>query len=279
MRRGTRVSFHLAALFVVAHLRTADLAAQEPVDGTQPGLDASISLDSNHGAAGAWLQFTPAVGYAFNPRWSVAAGVPIYYVSAGATYDGLAGVAGIGDAYGSISLDLSSNRVTFYTTATASARTGNVDKGLGAGQTSWDWTGHLVGELGRVGPFVSSGVGNNIRTGNESLGVGAGTARPVAGVSSGSVAHAETGLEISVWKSVTLTASGYGVFNLNGTVPSDEDETSDHGIGLVLWTQVTPSVDLSLWFSRSLAYADYTTVSVSVTYNWRHPGRPRPATP
>lgn len=255
----------------VPEIRAFKGAARELAGSATPvsGLDVSITVDSNHGGDGTWLQLTPGVDYTFNPRWNVTAAVPVYYVSAGATEKGTAAVKGIGDVYGSLSLDLSSDAVTFYTTATASAPTGSVDEDLGAGQTSWDWTGHLAGAFGRFGPYVQGGVGNNLKAANESLGAGAGAARPAIGVGIGNLAHAEGGVEINIWKSVTLTASGYGVFNLNGS--DDPDEVSDRGVGLVLSDQVTPSLDLSLWISRSLTYVNYTTVSLSATFRWKHP--------
>jgi hypothetical protein len=267
--------FWPGTLVILANLLTISLAAQQPAGIATPvsGFDASISVDSNHGGNGTWHQLTPGIGYTFNPRWSVTAAVPLYVVSAGATDEGTAGLRGIGDVYGSLSLDLSSDAVTFYTTVTASAPTGSVDKNLGAGQTSWDWTGHLASEFGRLVPYVTGGVGNNTKAANESLGLGAGIARPGTDITIGSLAHAETGVEISIWKSMTLTASGYGVFALKG--PAALDEVSDHGVGLVLWDQVTPSLDLSLWLSHSLAYLDYTTLSVSATYSWKHAGRRR----
>ena len=301
-------------IFVVCTLLSAHLSAQEPdaPAAQQSRLDAGVSADSNHGGDGTWLQLTPGLGYAVTPRWSVEAGVPVYYLSAGATYAGTSAVGGIGDAYVSLSLDMSPSVATFYTTLTSSAPTGSSDKGLGAGQVSWDWTTHLAGERGRFGPYVNGGLANNIKTANESLRLGAGTARAGTGVSVGNLAHAETGVEIGLWKSLTLTASGYGVFGLQGqitstaatpgaprlrpggnvprpgaaarratnaaalaTAASVSDDVSDHGFGLVLWGQVTPSVDLSLWISHSLVYTNYTTVSVSATYSLTPPIKSR----
>jgi len=312
-----RGALWLVALIVVCTLLPAHLAAQEPDSAStaESRVDASVSLDSNHGGDGSWLQVTPGVGYTLTPLWSVEVGVPVYYLSAGATYDGTSATGGIGDVYGSLSLDLSSDAATFYTTGTVSAPTGSEEKGLGAGQVSWDWTTYLAGEVGRLGPYVSGGFANNLKTANESLGQGAGTGRSGTAVSNGQLAHVEAGLEVTLWKSLTLTASAYGVFALQGqtaatpattpvvTAPGPrarnlrpgaaarraaiaagagaaaasatvvDDTVSDHGLGLVLWDQVTPSLDLSLWISHSLAYSNYTVVSISATYSLKAPAK------
>ena len=306
-----KLTVSLATLLALSALAAAPLAAQDPFAAQVPNspLKASVSIDVNTGADGAWMQVTPGVGYTFTPRWSVEAGVPLYYVSAAATYGGIAALGGVGDVYGSLSLDLSTDALTAYTTLTASAPTGNADKGLGSGQLSWDGTAHLAGEVGRFGPYTTAGLGNNIKAASETLGGGAGRARPATTSTNGNLAHVDTGLEFTVWKSLTLTASGYGVFAFNrprvvtpvtprpqpgingprrnlrrpgtpsgarqATPATAQDDGSDHGVGLVLWDQVTPWLDLSLWFSHSLAYDNYRTVSVSATFNLNHRGASR----
>ena len=309
-----RLTVWLAALLAVATLLPAPLAAQSPVSAPAPSdrLDASVSIDVNTGAGGAWMQVTPGIGYAFTPRWSVEAGVPLYYLSAAATYGGTSALGGAGDVYGSLSLDVSTESLTFYATVTASAPTGDVDQGLGSGQVSWDGTAHLSGEVGRFGPYANAGLGDNIKAASETLRGGAGTARPASSSTNGNVTHVDLGLEVTVWKSLTVTASGYGVFAFHqatvvtpvtprprpginaprrplrrpgngsaasGSATTAADDVSDHGLGLVMWDQVTPWLDLSLWFSHSLAFADYSTVSVSATFDLNHhrtPGRPKP---
>ena len=124
-----------SAIVAACVLLPGTLTAQEPEASSapEPRFSASVSLDSNHGAGGSWMQLTPGATYTLSPRWSVEGGVPVYYLTSGATYAGTASIGGIGDAYGSLSLDMSTDAATFYTTVTLSAPTGNVDQGLGAG--------------------------------------------------------------------------------------------------------------------------------------------------
>ena len=82
---------------------------------------------------------------------------------------------------------------------------------------------------------------------------------------------------------VSLTGSAYGVFNLHSqtgvtaATTTDDDDITDHGVGLVLWGQATPSLDLSLWVSHSLAYISYTTVTLSATYTFSVHPTPKPS--
>jgi len=300
---GARAWRALASLAAAAacSLIAAPAAAQDGAALTPASrLDLGVSLDSNHGSDGTWLQATPGATYTFSPRWSLETGLPVYYLTAGATATGAGAIGGVGDLYASLSLDFSPESATVYTTFTGSAPTGSAAKELGAGRVSWDWTTHLAGEFGRFGPYLSGGAANNLKTANESLRRGASAARAGALVSAGNLAHAEAGVEVTLWRSLTLTGSGYGVFNLQSTTAAAPvapvarppagaaagvagkkrragaaaaaagtiaDTVSDHGVGLVLWDQVTPSLDVSVWFSRSLAYVNYTVVSVSMTYS------------
>ena len=199
MRTSLRTTLRTTLLASIC-LWPALLLTQEPLFAQEPTtaaaadtrLSASISLDSNHGSDGTWMQLTPEFGYQIAPRWSVEGGVPIYYLSAGATYSGVS-AGGIGDIYSSLSFDMSRNNTLAYTAVTLSAPTGNVDNDLGAGRVSWDWTTHVTGTFGRVSPYATGGVANNLKTANESLRLGVGTARAGTDVSVGRLAHAEAG--------------------------------------------------------------------------------------
>ncbi len=250
-----------------ASVFTSHVSAQDVSnDPATTGADASVSIDLNRAAGQVWWQVTPVVEYTFDPRWSVEAGVPLYYLTAGSTEEGTA-QGGVGDVYVSASLTSSTARRVIYTTLTLSAPTGSVDKGLGAGQASWDWTGSVSGQAGRVAPYVNGGVGNNTKTASETLGTSSGTALAGAGISVGMLGHLEAGIESTLAKSLTLTASVYGIFASGDVSDSSGRSVSDHGVGFVLWDHVTPSLDLSLWVSHSLAFADYTAVSVNATMN------------
>ena len=279
--KGAMRTLLRTTLFASVSMWPVLLCAQEPLLAKEPTaapaaetrLSASITLDSNHGSDGTWMQLTPEFGYQIAPRWSVDGGVPVYYLSGGATYSGVS-VGGIGDVYSSLSFDMSRKNTSAYTAVTLSAPTGNVDNNLGAGRVSWDWTTHVSGTFGRFSPYATGGAANNLKTANESLRLGAGTARAGTDVSIGKLAHAEAGVEVGVHKSVSLTGSAYGVFNLHSQTGSTaattlvEDDITDHGVGLVLWGQATPSLDLSIWVSHSLAYIGYTTVTLSATYTF-----------
>ena len=260
------------AILACASVFTAHVSAQDVSnDPATTGADTSVSIDLNRAAGQVWWQVTPVVEYTFNPRWSLEAGLPLYYLTAGATEEGTA-QGGVGDIYVSGSLTSSTARRVIYTTLTLSAPTGSVAKGLGAGQASWDWSGSVSGQAGPFAPYANLGVGNNTKTASETLGTSSGTALPGAGISVGKLAHLETGVELTLARSLTLTASVYGIFASSHA----EQDVSDHGVGFVLWDQVTPSLDLSVWVSHSLAYAEYMAVSVNATINMGRRRRIRP---
>ena len=143
------------AVLACASVFTAHVSAQDVSnDPATTGAGTSVSIDVNRAAGQVWGQVTPVVDYTFNPRWSLEAGLPLYYLTAGATEEGTA-QGGVGDIYVSGSLTSSTARRVIYTTLTLSAPTGSVDKGLGAGHASWDWSGSASGQAGPHKPTPS----------------------------------------------------------------------------------------------------------------------------
>ncbi len=205
-------------------MAAAQAAPPSPPDPSTPAptrsseFEAALALSANNSGSGTWMEVAPSAGYSFG-RWSVELGVPIYYLNAGSTPGG-SSLGGPGDVYASVSLDLSSPRLEVYTTGTLSAATGSVSRGLGAGQTSWDWTTDAAVAAGRVGPYVSVGLANNLRTAGQTAGGGS-TGRSSA-ISNGKVAHLDAGVEVDVWRQSSVSVSGYLVsaFGLQSVVAS-----------------------------------------------------------
>ena len=98
-------------------------------------------------------------------------------------------------------------------------------------------------------------------------------------------------MEVDLGKSIYVTGSVYGIFASSpvattttatpvtprrgprgrllpprppgGAQAVATDDVSDHGVGGVLWAQVTSSLDLGVWITHSVAWDNYTTVSIS----------------
>ncbi len=84
---------------------------------------------------------------------------------------------------------------------------------------------------------------------------------------SGYLVHVEGWAEFQVWKAVSLAAGLYAVRDntSDGTVDDEGYDTSidDEGFQFVATSTLTRSLELSLWYTRSRAYA-YNTYSVSL---------------
>ena len=171
----------------------------------------------------------------------------------------------------------------------AGAPTGNRTRGFGAGKATWDLSGYAATQLARVGPYLNVGVSNNVSVAREAQSGGAGPGRPAPAGASGNLVHAETGVEVDLGKSIYVTGSVYGIFASSPAAPTATpatprrgprgrllpprpaggaqavatDDVSDHGVGGVLWAQVTASLDLGVWITHSVAWDNYTTVSIS----------------
>ena len=250
---------------------------------------ANVGLDANNAGTGTWMQVTPALGFSFGPRWSTLFSVPLYYFNAATSIDGSAAAMGAGDAFATLTLDLGGDTTTFYLTLTGSVPTGNRDKGFGAGRAGWDMSGYLGTAIGRLTPYASGGISNNASIASEALASGTGAGRLVPVTSTDNLFHGETGLELALGRSITLTGSVYGVFastttsstgatrptrGPRGRIPrgtggaaaalvNGTDDVSDHGIGAMLWGQVTNALDAGVWVSHSMRFENFTTVSVS----------------
>jgi hypothetical protein len=244
--------------------------AEPAVDAASPAaarVQAHVTFEANNGGSGTWLEVTPSGGIRLHERWTLEAGLPLYYLAAGSTEEGTAHV-GIGDLYLSVSFDMSSEATVLSATGTAGAPTGSAERGLGLGAISWDVSGHVGRTFGRITPSLDAGMGSNIvlaaATGPGRLADGAG----------GVLRHAAIWTEVEIWRSMSLSAGVYGVRPVDSAaaVPteadSDFDETEDdasrdEGFHVVGSGRLTRYLELSLWFTRSRAFA-YNTFSISL---------------
>src|SRR4029077_12810773 len=137
----------------------------------------------------------PSATYDFNDRWSAGIGAPIYFVNGALSGDG-ASHAGIGDVYGSISFDPSTEKVTFSSTLSVSVPTGSYDNGLGAGQATYDWTNHIAPANGRVTTYAELGISNALDAASGGASAGGLRGRPV--ISVGNLFQAEGGVELAL---------------------------------------------------------------------------------
>jgi hypothetical protein len=238
---------------------------------------ADVSIDFTRVGKAAWWELTPSATFNIGSHWSIEAGLPCYVVNGAFSADH-ASHAGLGDVYGSLSLDLSGDETTFYTTLSVSAPTGNVSQGLGYGQVTWDWTNHVDRSFGRFAPYADVGFANAIDlTSRVNRSRAAGRVGPPQ-AQVGNVFNGEGGVEYSFSYYVSLSVSGYVIapFGQQTAVTGAESQrvrtvlhtsaTSQHdrGISSTLTAGLSRGLDVSVWFWHSSTFHD-DTLSVDAT--------------
>lgn len=270
---------------VSAQASTTRQAPKPTTSADSPwSIDLGLSLSRSAGAT--WWEVLPSVTGALSDHWSVEVGAPFYFVSAALTDDGVSH-AGIGDVYGSVSADFSTDTVTFSSTIWGSAATGNSSRGLGAGEVIWQWTNHLATDIGRLTPFVDAGFSNALDysasvSQNRAFG-----ARGASSVSGGTLFNGEGGAEFSLSDRVSLSLSGYitrgsvsqttttrqtpqkpgGPGGQGGQVVTTTTISHDDaGVSAALWGGLARGVDFSFTAWRSSTF-HYNTLSAGITLN------------
>src|SRR5689334_4577011 len=96
---------------------------------------------------GAVTRLDSTVGYNFDSHFSVAGGIPVYFVAPSHSTTTAATATnsfnGIGNAYGQFSLTLANPLVNFMSTITATAPTGDEALGLSTGHVTIDWSNYF----------------------------------------------------------------------------------------------------------------------------------------
>ena len=208
----------MAVLLVTVLCLEAGAAPQDvaaaPQDPSTPSVvpanrfTVALTLNANNSGFGTWMEASPSLRYDIHPRWSVEVGVPIYYLNPGSTASGSA-LGGPGDVHASLTLDVSGSRAMLFTTGSVGAATGSVTKGLGSGQTSWDWTTNASVTHGRLVPYATAGLSNNLRAASQSAARAIGAAGRSVIISNGNLIHVDAGMSIGAWRASNVSLSGY----------------------------------------------------------------------
>lgn len=261
-------------------------ASQAPPPAQAPAPDAKfqayVSVDFTKSRTAQSWEFTPSATYDVNDYWSIEVGAPLYLVNGALSGDGASHV-GIGDVYGSVSLDASTDAVTFYSTLSVSAPTGNYDNGLGAGQATYEWTNHIGRDFGRVTPYAEAGLANAIDAASGGGSIGRLRGRPVIAV--GNLFQGEAGLDVAVSDAVSASVSAYLIHPVGAStgvvtrrVPGHPqagppesvinvaDLERDRGLSASIDASLTAALDVTLWFWRSTTF-HYDTASVNLALN------------
>jgi hypothetical protein len=170
----------------------------ESIQGTVNSSERLFKLDST-------------IGWDFNRRFGVFAGVPIYFVhvpattiTSGTTTTTVPGASnnGLGNVYLGLNFRAPNPTLNYAGEIAAGAPTGNSKRGLSSGRGTFDWDNRIDHSFGRLTPFLEAGIGNTVP--DSRLFTRAFT-------SLGFVAHLDEGAEWQLVRRVSVGASAYEI--------------------------------------------------------------------
>jgi hypothetical protein len=202
----------LTCLFVVLSLCRAIpcvLASESTPDATGFTFHSAIQGSANSSAQVNRLE--AGAGYVFNPKFAIDLGLPFYFVNSNLSTDPTQNGfrSGLGNAFVNFKITPTLADWRYVSSLTATAPTGDTDKGFSTGRVTVDWNNAISRSFSRFTPFVNLGVGNTISDTNFFY-------RPFSSL--GLVGHFELGTTYLLARSVSVGASAYSV------VPSGEQK-------------------------------------------------------
>jgi len=266
----------LIATSVLAQSETGRVTFEGRVQGSSNRLGTITRLDGT-------------AGYNFTRRWSITFGVPYYVVNASDTTTTTAGTfGGIGNVYGQIRFARPAPNLSYLSTLTGTAPTGDRAKGLSTGHGTVDWSNYIE-HSARLTPFAEAGLANAVSDTQFFL-------RPFE--TSGFVTHFQAGARYRIVRRANLGVSGYAiegygnqtvvsrvvtshgpvlppvvagigkglqnrVFETQSVVTGSADLARDRGFSSFLVLNPRPSFDVFGGFTRSTEY-DLNTVFFGV---------------
>lgn len=144
-----------------------------------------------------------SAGYMFDRHWSIDFGVPLYVVHASdSTQTTTAGTfSGIGNVFGQIRFTAPNHALSYVSTLTGTAPTGDREKGLSTGHGTVDWSNYFEHSF-RLTPFAEVGIANAVSDTQFFL-------RPFE--TSGFITHFQAGARYKLVRWASLGASGYWI--------------------------------------------------------------------
>jgi len=179
-------------------------ALQELLFCQESGLTFSARYAASFVDFGQVHRLDTSAGYRFNNHVAMAVGIPFYFVRSSTELAGSSSTSanGIGNAYLNLSVAAETAQFRYWSTATATAPTGDKSKGFSTGRVTFDWTNGFSKNLGRLTPFLSLGVANAITDSPFWI-------RPFSSL--GLNAHAEGGGVFRIGGPVSAGASAYAI--------------------------------------------------------------------
>ena len=192
----------LLAILTFAAARTAAAQGSSAATGkANGGLEWYEAFEGGTDSSGQVMALTSSTIYHFGERFSLGAGIPLYFNRSTST-TGTTTSDGIGDVFVKLGASWKGSTGNYGTSLIGSAPTGDSAKGLSTGHTTFDWNNRFDHSISVLTPFVDAGVGNSI-SGTPFL------HRPFT--SFGYLAHFEGGTDVDLSHSFSLTLSAYDI--------------------------------------------------------------------
>jgi len=259
--------------------------AQNSVE-QQKGFVFYESFQGSTNSEGQVMTLGSSATYWFNEHFSTGVGIPIYFNRSSSTI-GTTSSDGIGNFYADLGASWKGKTLSFASSLTGAAPTGDSKKGLSTGHATYDWSNRFDHAISRLTPFGVIGIADTIMDSRFFQ-------RPFT--SFGNLAHLEGGAEVDLSHSFTLTLSAYDIVPwgsqtiISRLVPTGATGTGgqngptfetthqatgtsslDHDDGFTIGLDVSPkslksAFDFDLGYNRSVPFA-LNTISFGVGIN------------
>ncbi len=162
----------------------------------------SIGHDSSAGTSSV---MDSAVGYSFNPTFSVEAGAPFYLLTTNQTTTSSGTTStthssALGDAFLRAIAHKNFEVVNYGTALTFTAPTGDTSTGVSTGRATFTWNNRLEHSFDRFTPFGEASIGNSLNSTRYQRGY----------TTLGAVSEFRGGAGFDLFKNVSLEASAFG---------------------------------------------------------------------
>jgi hypothetical protein len=168
----------------------------------ETGFTSYVEFGGTTNSTGQVYEIDSSAGYTFTQHFGMDFGLPIYFVNASSSTTGTTSGSGVGNPSVDLRWKYPHTSLNYATVLTGSAPLGDKNLGLNTGHATFDWTNHFDHAFNQVTPFFEAGFSNT--TSDSRLFV-----RPYT--TFGLNTHFREGLEVDVWKFISVGAAGYEI--------------------------------------------------------------------
>lgn len=284
------MQFSIRSVLVAIALTAGTLAAAQASSASARAAGASSpfsiyeNLQGSPSTQDQAYELDSSAQFHFTSRFKAALGVPLEFTSGPATSatgtTTTTSASGVGDAYLRLDWTPVNSALTWTTSLTGYAPTGNTSLGLSTGRGLFNWNNHIEHDGDLLSPYVDAGFANSVPNLRHFV-------RPYKTL--GKVGNFDAGTTVSLRQNLDLDLSGYANLPVGaqkvysrlvhkgqggpGSGFRNRFETSgsattaeDNGFSVALEASPQPFLDLSVGFTRSTHLA-FNTASFGIGVN------------